>query len=531
MVYVPGIECLPDAALTRLLLEIFLSEFRCLHVPTFRQSCDEAALQSLTNPMSVDRAFLLALQCACLTVTLHLLDPDQLTLMGFDENRRSATSAAWSRVMTTTLDCADWMQRHRIESLQAFIIIGPYWCSIDRSEAYWAMLGTATKVAHSLGIHNLGTELGPDATYSQIRRHFGPRWVMAAARETGRRVWYSLVDLEIMSCSDHRWSSSHPLRFQWCARPANVDDDALIGCASVVSKPSDVYTSHCRSAERFLIHCDINSRLIKLHRIYLPGALLSKHYRLSRQASITHARQVLDALPRRPKRVSLRWWPLNLTVFSATVALFCVCVESRDSPDQQLVEATRQGVSWLSQSSATRAFEESAGALQTLLAEDLEMRGPSRQLSNLGMKQDSEFSAHRLLRQVLRFQSSQLAPSSATGATPQNVMGAQPSNDNNPFASSTTNDINFDFMGADQVPLTNDFFAAVGQDPFVFDWDAFPTVTEPEPQGSMNYPPADDLFGGTDVDILNVLRRTFPVDPRVMDDFFGQGSQPMTTGT
>ncbi|RSH83921.1 hypothetical protein EHS25_005165 [Saitozyma podzolica] len=226
--------------------------------------------------------------------------------------------------MTTTLECADWMQRHRIESLQAFIIIGPYWCSIDRSEAYWAMLGTATKVAHSLGIHNLGTELGPDATYSQIRRHFGPRWVMAAARETGRRVWYSLV---------------------------------------------------------------------------------------------------------------------------------------------------------------------------------------------------------------LRFQSSQLAPSSATGATPQNVMGAQPSNDNNPFASSTTNDINFDFMGGDQVPLTNDFFAAVGQDPFVFDWDAFPTVTEPEPQASMNYPPADDLFGGTDIDILNVLRRTFPVDPRVMDDFFGQGSQTMTTGT
>ena len=57
----------------------------------------------------------------------------------------------------------------------------------DQSDAGWALLGSAIKVAQNLGLSRLGPE-------TEARKRVWPEaWQSFRRRETARRVWWNLV--------------------------------------------------------------------------------------------------------------------------------------------------------------------------------------------------------------------------------------------------------------------------------------------------------------------------------------------------
>jgi hypothetical protein len=55
------------------------------------------------------------------------------------------------------------------------------------------------QIAQNLGLSRLPAELGPEASAREIRNAFGARWQLAADREVGRRVWWTLVGFRRLS--------------------------------------------------------------------------------------------------------------------------------------------------------------------------------------------------------------------------------------------------------------------------------------------------------------------------------------------
>lgn len=49
------------------------------------------------------------------------------------------------------------------------------------------------QVAQNIGMSRLGPEPGGPLTEAAAKARYGSRWATAADRETGRRVWFSLV--------------------------------------------------------------------------------------------------------------------------------------------------------------------------------------------------------------------------------------------------------------------------------------------------------------------------------------------------
>jgi hypothetical protein len=77
----------------------------------------------LPNPMNIEQASFLALYCACLTTTLHLMDDDTRLTVGFTTERANTAINIWNELLVTILEKMDWAQNHRIESLQAYMSV------------------------------------------------------------------------------------------------------------------------------------------------------------------------------------------------------------------------------------------------------------------------------------------------------------------------------------------------------------------------------------------------------------------------
>jgi len=73
------------------------------------------------------------------------------------------------------------------------VTLFPYLVNTSRMETAWVQLGTCAKIASSLGINRLRSELPPEATKEQIEKRFGTRWLNVQEREDARRTFYNLV--------------------------------------------------------------------------------------------------------------------------------------------------------------------------------------------------------------------------------------------------------------------------------------------------------------------------------------------------
>ncbi|KAJ9092759.1 hypothetical protein QFC19_008614 [Naganishia cerealis] len=127
---------------------------------------------------------------------------DMLTRCELSPEERDGLARTYSELTERLFSKVDWAQNHRIETLQAFIVIGEYWHCFDLSERHWSLLGTAVKVAQNIGMSRLGPEPEGIVTESVARARYGSRWAAAADRETARRVWFSLVCYTFLSSID-----------------------------------------------------------------------------------------------------------------------------------------------------------------------------------------------------------------------------------------------------------------------------------------------------------------------------------------
>ncbi|KAJ9102966.1 hypothetical protein QFC19_004523 [Naganishia cerealis] len=246
-VKVAGLEALPPIGQAQPIITYFMSElewlFRIFHIPTFFQRLAVFNAQlPLVNPVTNDQAAFVALYAAIICTSLHLMDEQTLANVGVTVSARPGYLQDLSDLVEQALVKCDWAGVPRIETLQAFIIIGPYWSSFGRIEAHLGLLGTAVKIAHNLGINRLGPELRKEATYQEVLSHFGARWAMASDREVGRRIWWTLVELDWNASPDHQFNHVTPKNLSTCAEPAHVNDENLNGHGPIVPEPLDVHT-------------------------------------------------------------------------------------------------------------------------------------------------------------------------------------------------------------------------------------------------------------------------------------------------
>lgn len=71
-------------------------------------------------------------------------------------------------------------------------ITSPYLTSIHRGEQAWTALGSAIRVAQSLGLHRLTPEPENLERAAAVLR-YGDIWGSRVDREVGRRIWCSLA--------------------------------------------------------------------------------------------------------------------------------------------------------------------------------------------------------------------------------------------------------------------------------------------------------------------------------------------------
>ncbi|KAJ9094996.1 hypothetical protein QFC21_005789 [Naganishia friedmannii] len=402
--------------------------FRIFHIPTFFQRLAVFNTQlPLVNPVTNDQAAFTALYAAIICTSLHLMDEQTLANVGVTVSARPGYLQDLSDLVEQALVKCDWAGVPRIETLQAFIIIGPYWSSSGRIEAHLGLLGTAVKIAHNLGINRLGPELKRQATYQEVSSHFGPRWVMASDREVGRRIWWTLVELDWNASPDHQFNHVTPKNLSTCAEPAHVNDESLIGHGPVVPEPLDVHTRFVESAidngrlryeiavdtqadffhtiedlspfyrlnadfamdleqyatdarqlarmaaEKRVINTSGHLRILRCHRFYLPEAYHIAKYNYSKEAVLRSSKWLLNNNPTRDPipGVPLRFWPISYSLLVATIiSMLHLChVESLEVADAAVL--VRCGIEALRVDQGSPALTASADAIQQLY--DIEM--------------------------------------------------------------------------------------------------------------------------------------------------------------
>ncbi|KAI5453479.1 hypothetical protein NCC49_005954 [Naganishia albida] len=237
---------LMDETTAHAVLQYFCEEiewlFRCLHIPTFKAQYQDFLTWRHLGRLSIEQASYLALYCTCLCVSLHLMDESHLRALNISLMARDRLAKSYSELTEKLFARVDWAQNHRIETLQAFIIIGEYWHSFNLSERHWALLGTAVKVAQNIGMSRLGPEPGGPLTEAAAKARYGSRWATAADRETGRRVWFSLLELDYTYSPEHNFTYVVQWDRQRSIPPANVDDEELVGFGPVTSHPLSRHT-------------------------------------------------------------------------------------------------------------------------------------------------------------------------------------------------------------------------------------------------------------------------------------------------
>lgn len=129
-----------------------------------------------------------------------------------------------------------------------FSISGLYLSSVRRAGQHWTMLGTATKVAMAMGMASIPDEAEIIAKGSLD--HVAPRWRSAIDREVGRRVWYCLVEYDMIFSMEHGFLYIISPEVCQTTEPANVNDADIRDDKPVVSEPLEVYTEMSHTLAR-----------------------------------------------------------------------------------------------------------------------------------------------------------------------------------------------------------------------------------------------------------------------------------------
>jgi len=144
---------------------------------------------------------------------LRMMNERSLKEIDLTLDQAISLAQQWYQVCYAAQEASDWLQRHTVTSCQAIMrvvlegtqskraltrvclrcsITSPYLTSVHRGEQAWTILGSAIRIAQSLGLHRLLQEPSM-LTPSEAVLRYGDLWSSRVDREVGRRVWCHLV--------------------------------------------------------------------------------------------------------------------------------------------------------------------------------------------------------------------------------------------------------------------------------------------------------------------------------------------------
>ncbi|KAF8215783.1 fungal-specific transcription factor domain-containing protein [Mycena galopus ATCC 62051] len=379
------LSMLPEAQ-TRVLVQFYFDRLdwysKVLHKPTFAADSQSLMINILSRNVGAIRIGFLAVHYMVMCLGLHLIEPvirNQLGLSFADttELARRMYSAAQA-----CLYYDEFIGSHSLEHLQCIILMGLYQQNLDESDAHWALMGSAIKIAQNLGMSRLGSEEEP--------RKYSAAWRSVVKREVARRVWWLLIWDDWSNALAHNGTYAiHPSQ-NHTGFPANINDCDLVDGQPFVPQPPHTYTeitfSLCRL--RFVelyrqivdntqaptgygfvldmdrkISCAIlelpshflgpgpavkgfeltlalimgETRRLRLHRPFLFRGYKDPKYVESRIQCVNSATAILDYLKSDSEQSALlfKWWLVLFYGFAAAVVLFIdLCHQKADDrPD------------------------------------------------------------------------------------------------------------------------------------------------------------------------------------------------------
>ncbi|KAJ7921327.1 fungal-specific transcription factor domain-containing protein [Mycena leptocephala] len=375
-------------AQTRILIQFYFDRLdwysKVLHRPTFITESLSLMINIVSRNDGAIRIGFLAVHYMVLCLALHLVEPvirEQLEL-SFDaayELARRMYSAAQA-----CLYFDEFIASHSLEHLQCIILMGLYQQNLDESDAHWALMGTAIKIAQNLGISRLGSE-GESRQYSAA-------WRSVVKREVARRVWWMLIWDDWSNAAAHNGTYAiHPNQ-NHTGFPANINDSDLVDGQPFTPQPPHTYTEMTFSLRRlcfvefyrqivdnkapadygFALEMDRKisitilelpshfrgpgsavkgfeltlalimgeTRRLRLHRPFLFRGYKDSKYVESRIQCVNSATAILDYLKSDDEQSALllKWWLVLFYGFAAAIVLFIdLCHQKADDrPDLEI---------------------------------------------------------------------------------------------------------------------------------------------------------------------------------------------------
>ncbi|KAJ7610886.1 fungal-specific transcription factor domain-containing protein [Roridomyces roridus] len=207
---------------------------KVMHKQSFIAESEELIRNVASRKISAIRVGFLALHYMVLCLALHLIEPAireqlEISFEAASELAKNMYSAAQACIYYD-----EFIGSHSLEHVQCIILMGLYQQNLDESDAHWALLGTAIKIAQNLGISRLGSE-GDGRQYSAA-------WRSVVKREVARRVWWLLIWDDWSQAAAHNGSYSiHPSQ-NHTGLPANINDADLVDGKPFAPQPPHVYT-------------------------------------------------------------------------------------------------------------------------------------------------------------------------------------------------------------------------------------------------------------------------------------------------
>ncbi|KAK5197225.1 hypothetical protein LTR99_000415 [Exophiala xenobiotica] len=203
------LSLIPDQAntdkLVQLYFEVLETTFRVLHAPTFFRSYKEFWVASHESPT----AFLVQLLLVCAAANAVLSNKSAAFVGPSSVQRDTATK--WIEVCETWLDLQS--QKHmtlEVFQVQVLITIAKKMNCVKLKRA-WTMAGYLLRLAMAIGLHREPTFLN--------------KRISPFDQEMRRRLWFTILELEIQASLDRGMCASlGPLDWD-CLPPLNIHDE------------------------------------------------------------------------------------------------------------------------------------------------------------------------------------------------------------------------------------------------------------------------------------------------------------------
>ncbi|RSL68534.1 hypothetical protein CEP53_002509 [Fusarium sp. AF-6] len=209
----------PDAQLALRLWTVYAERvdpvLKILHIPTTQS----AMIAMISGPKQASHS-LEALAFAVYYAAVTSLSENEMSTISVDSRQGFLQKCKLG--LNQAITRADFLNEPNMMTLQALSIFAKTCLRVhDNSRAVWVLIGTAIRLAQSIGIHRDGASLKLDPFESELRL----------------RLWWHLCVLDSRAPEDHGFTNTLETLDQGLRLPLNVDDAQLY--PAMRSLPSD----------------------------------------------------------------------------------------------------------------------------------------------------------------------------------------------------------------------------------------------------------------------------------------------------